>query len=355
VRTLWVYLAVWLLPAWVLLLASLWEPTIAGYALLLSSMALAYPAAGRAIRRLRSEYRWPFYLGGYALSAIAPLVSLTDATIRPVVLALSMALYVVSAVVARRSAWLYPVAVLGPVLLWQALGSLDQFERWYGLGLVALAAAYGALGIGLQPLGSTAGDDRAGRFPIRDTIGPYALPFLVVGYVLVALGLARAANQEATLAAAAFGLATLLFAASAVVFRQPVFGWATAGLSLVTYVVGLTLTPLDPSHRGLGLLPAGALALLVAEALRRRVDGKPLHPTMGPLYPHGPPTAARRNYPSARRLLRSANIVLRNDIAQDLRRHPSPLRWRGGTTPQIPGRIPLSRTRERGAGGKGSV
>src|SRR6476659_208571 len=31
--------------------------------------------------------------------------------------------------------------------------------------------------------------------------------------------------------------------------------------------------------------------------------------------------AARRTYPSARKLLRSEHIVLRNDIAQDLRRH----------------------------------
>ena len=39
-------------------------------------MALAYPAAGRAIRRLRSEYRWPFYLGGYALLALGLVAAL---------------------------------------------------------------------------------------------------------------------------------------------------------------------------------------------------------------------------------------------------------------------------------------
>ena len=41
------------------------------------------------------------------------------------------------------------------------------------------------------------------------------------------------------------------------------------------------------------------------------------------------PTAARRDYPSARKLLRSVNIVLPNDIAQDLRRHHLPVRGRG--------------------------
>ena len=121
---------------------------------MLSGLALAYPAVGLWIKRVRPEYRWPWYLGGYALSAIAPLVALPDTTLRPVVLGLSIALYVASAIVGRRSAWLYPVAVLGPVLLWQALGSFEAFERWYGVGLVVLAMAYGLIGLWLQPLGS---------------------------------------------------------------------------------------------------------------------------------------------------------------------------------------------------------
>jgi len=272
VRALWVYLAVWLAPAWAMILTNVWEPPIAGYALVLIGLALAYPAIGLWIRRVRLEYRWPWYLGGYALSAIAPLVAITDTAVRPAVLGLSVALYVASAIVAKRSAWLYPAAILGPVVLWWALGSLEAFERWYGIGLIALAAAYGVVGLWLQPFGAAADGARSGRLPLGGTIGGYALPFLVVGYMLSALGLARAANQGAELATFAFALGAVLYAASAVVFRQSVFGWATAGLTVVAYVVGLTLTPLDPLYRGLGLLPAGALALLVGEVLRRRID-----------------------------------------------------------------------------------
>ena len=272
VRALWVYLAVWLAPAWAMILTNVWDPPIAGYALVLSVLALAYPAIGLWIRRVRLEYRWPWYLGGYALSAIAPLVAITDTAVRPAVLGLSVALYVASAIVAKRSAWLYPAAILGPVVLWWALGSLEAFERWYGIGLIALAVVYGVVGLWLQPFGAAADGARPGRLPLGGTIGRYALPFLVVGYVLSALGLARAANQGVELATFAFALGAVLYAASAVVFRQSVFGWATAGLTVVAYVVGLTLTPLDPLYRGLGLLPAGALALLVGEVLRRRID-----------------------------------------------------------------------------------
>src|SRR5688572_16500679 len=135
--------------------------------------------------------------------------------------------------------------------------------------------AYGGLGLWLQPLGAGPSEPRPTRLPLRGPIGAYALPFLVVGYALSALGLARAANQQAELASLAFVLAAGLYAASATVFRQPAFGWATAGLAVVAYVIGLTLVPLDPIHRGLGLLPGGALALLIAEALRRRIDRLP--------------------------------------------------------------------------------
>jgi hypothetical protein len=399
VRTFWLYLAVWLLPGWVLILAGLWSPPLATYALVMSGLALIYPAVGLWIKRIRPEYRWPWYLGGYALSAMAPLVALTDTTVGPIVLTLSVGLYVASAIVGRRSGWLYPVAVLVPVVLWWALGSLGLFDRWYGIGLVALGLAYGGLGLLLQPLGlqraaTTAPDDAPAassdsRWVIRGRIGSYALPFFVVGYALSALGMARAANQEralltlafalgagqfalstvifrqplfgwvTALAAAgaclaslasydrwygvglvalaivygivgigvhllctgqrrlpirgrvsayglpflvvgyalgvfgliwaslhdaghdaerslttlAFGLAVGQYAATAFVFRQPLFGWVTAALFSATYVIGLPLTPLDPAQRGLQLVPGGLLALLIGEGLRRVAGG----------------------------------------------------------------------------------
>jgi hypothetical protein len=236
---------------------------------------------------VRPEYRWPWYLGGYALSAIAPLVALTDTAIRPVVLALSVGLYVASAIVGRRSGWLYPVAVLLPVVLWQALGSLALFERWYGIGLVALGLAYGPVGLLLQPIGREPAEtaaDSGSRWLIRGRIGAYALPFFVAGYALTALGLARAVNQEHALTTLAFALAAAQFAVSMLVFRQPLLGWPTALLAAGAYVVGLTLTPLDPTQRGPGLLPGGLLMLLVAEALRRIT---PHPPTPSPLRGRG--------------------------------------------------------------------
>src|SRR5207248_6426384 len=120
----------------------------------------------------RAEYRLPWYLAAYALSAIGPLVATPDPLLRVASLAISISLYVASAVVARCNTWLYLVALLTPVLLWQVLDRLAVSSRYYGLGLVALGLGYGCLGLMLHHA-----HPRRLLQPIGPTIGAYALPF----------------------------------------------------------------------------------------------------------------------------------------------------------------------------------
>jgi hypothetical protein len=268
-RALFLYLATWLFPVWLLLALSLREPPpdVAHYGLVLALLAPVYAALGLAFRAVRAEYRLPWYLAGYALSAIGPLVATPDPTLRTVALAVSIGLYVASTVVSRQSTWLYLVALLVPVWLWQVLERLDTPDRYYGLGLVMLGLIYGGLGMMLHH-----GHPRRLLQPIREVVGAYALPFFIVGFGLSALGLAIVANQARELVVLGFALGTLHYAGAALVFRQSLISYPLAATAAVAYVVGMTLTPLPSSYYGLGLWPGIAAYLVVAEVLRRRLD-----------------------------------------------------------------------------------
>ncbi|MBI4497027.1 MAG: hypothetical protein HY689_03890 [Chloroflexi bacterium] len=263
------YLSCWLFPAWLLLALSLWRPApdVAHYGIALTVLAPLYVAAGRWFRGVATEYRVPWYLGGYALSAIGPLVATPDPTVRTVALALSVTLYAASTVVFRQSAWLYLVALLTPVVLWQVAERFAVPVRFYGLGLVGLSLAYGVGAVALHH-----GSLRRLLHPIRGTVGAYALPFFVVGYGMSALGLAIVATQERGMVALGFTLGALSYAAAALTLRQSVFSYPLAFTAAVAYVAGMLLTPLAPHQYGLGLLPGIAAYLALADLLRRRLD-----------------------------------------------------------------------------------
>jgi hypothetical protein len=268
-RALFLYMLSWSFPVWLLLALSLWQPApmVAQQGLVLTLLAVVYAGLGHWMGRSRPEYRWPSYLAGYALSVIGPLVATPDPTLRVLALALTIAFYVGSTAVSHHSAWLYPVALLTPVLLWQALERFDLFDRHYGLGLVGLGLAYGCLGLLLHQ-----GDLRGLIRPLQSPIGRFGRPFLIVGCVLSALGLARVANQGPELVVIGFLLGAATYGGAAAVFRQSIFGYPLVATLTVAYLVGLTLTPLEPRLYGLGLLPGLAAYLAVAELLRRRAD-----------------------------------------------------------------------------------
>src|SRR5262249_2838242 len=72
---------------------------------------------------------------------------------------------------------------------------------------------------------------------------------------------------------AGFVLGALGYTLLAWTFRQAAFVWPAVVAVTVAYAVGLTLTPLPERARGLGLLPLLLVALIVADFLRRSLDG----------------------------------------------------------------------------------
>ncbi|MHB1133521.1 MAG: hypothetical protein ACYC4L_14210 [Chloroflexota bacterium] len=268
-RALFVYLAVWLFPVWLLLAINLWPPgwRMVHYGLALAVLAPVYLALGRFSRRLRLEYRVPWYIAAIVLSVIGAAVASAEPTPRALGLALAIGLYVACARLFRRSGWLYPATVLGAGLqlqMWELLGWEPQ---GFGLGLMALAAFYGVVGqavqrdrltISLRPLGG----------PLR----AYTLPYFAVGYLFAALGLGQAITQTRWTAAGALALGALYYLASARLFRQRLFGYLVAASAAAAYIVGLTALGVAPRFFGLALVPGVAACYVVAEQLRRRLE-----------------------------------------------------------------------------------
>src|SRR2546423_1269924 len=77
-RTLFLYLAAWLFPVWLLLALSLWRSVTPGYdgvGVVLAALAPCYAALALWFGRIAREYRLPWYIGGFGLSAPGPLVA----------------------------------------------------------------------------------------------------------------------------------------------------------------------------------------------------------------------------------------------------------------------------------------
>jgi hypothetical protein len=271
VECLFMYLAAWLFPVWLLLAMSLASPapTTTDYGIALAVLAPIYAAIGLRARNLRPEYRWPWYLAGYALSVIGPLVALAAPSPRLIALSISVALYAISSVVSRKSTWLYPVALLTPVLVWQAEQQLGVDARFYGLTLILEAVAYVGIGVLIH---HRSFDLHRAADPVRAPVDAFALPFFVVGFGLCALGLSLSASQDGTLVVLAFSLASALFAASAYLFRLSLFAYPMLGAAIVAYVVGITLTNLNWQAYGLALIPGMLACLAGAEVFRRGLD-----------------------------------------------------------------------------------
>ena len=266
--------AVWLLPAWLLQVGGLVAPEsgLAPVGLSLAAMAVIWVVVGRWGPFARPEYVMVLYLGGYAMSVLGPALAAVEYGPRITALAISVLLYVGSAAVAREHRWLAPITVLVPVLLWQALEPAPSFEQAYGLGLVLLAILYLGVGVVLHH-----GTVRALARPVLGRVSPWGQPVFTIGAILAVGGLFRLAFQTRDAMAVGYALGSIYFILSALVFRQPAFGALAVATGAVAYLSALSLTALPPGWYGVGLVPGAALALLLAEVARRRLD-RPLDP-----------------------------------------------------------------------------
>jgi hypothetical protein len=261
------YLACWLFPCWLLLAQSLRQSaaTPAAYAVTLALLAPCYVLAGSLIQRVDRTYRWPWYIAGYALAAVAPLAAAADSTLRVLTLAISIALCLASAVHSRHVAWFWLVAGLLPVLLCEVLLLSGRQVAPYAFGLLGLSLIYDLLGLMLHHRALSRSLDRLALPP-----APMAAPFLLGGQVLAGLGLLGVLDtSSAAPICAAYLLGSIHYALSFKVGRGA-WSWPLAIALAVCYGALVAAVPLFHAHAGLALLPGIAAYLVGVQALRRR-------------------------------------------------------------------------------------
>jgi hypothetical protein len=267
-RALFLYLACWLFPIWLMLTLYLWRSDLdsALYGLVLTLLAPLYVAGSLFFRRIRPEYRWPWFIGGCALAALGPLAAGSDLRLFTLSLAVSVGLCVAAAAVSRLPGWLYPVGLLMPILLWSVLDLADIARPYHGLGFAVLAMSYLVVSVPLQH-----GDIHRLLVPIREVLRPSAQPFVAISYILGVISLALAAGGERWLIMLVLALGAAHYAASAWIFRQSLFTYGVAVLLAALYIVGMLALPLTLPQHGPALLLGIGLYLASAEVLRRRL------------------------------------------------------------------------------------
>jgi hypothetical protein len=250
-RMLFMWAAAVIFPIWLTQLLTYHEVPLAWRGLALVLAAPLYIAAGLALRRVRSEYTWPLYGVGYALTAIGAMVAFENEALALYVLGIDALVYALSAYLFRQGAWLYLSNALVPAI---ALITLH-----YNGVLNALWVAPIFMGLAFAYFGGGRTFDR-GRVAKSEGVSPYALPCYAVGFLLSAAALA-VASRERGMALAVYSAGVVLYALTAWSFREPLFLYPAVWLAAVPYYLGMTLTHLSPDAYGLGWLPLIVVAL----------------------------------------------------------------------------------------------
>ncbi len=245
IRLLPLFIAVYAMPVWMLQLEAYYHLSLAWQGVSLALLAPLLIAAGLLLRRFNSDYTWPFYSAGYALTALGAMISFGDVHLAIYVLTLDVVVYAVSAVIFRQPFWLYLATCLAPITVLVTLQYNEHLtSQWVAWAFSIIGFLYFGLG---QLL------DR--RKEISTSIAPFAMPLYVPGYLLSAIALALASSDR-SLALEVYPVNILLYALSAWRFREALFLYPVAWLSIVPYYLFVTTYFTVPFEwQGLAWLP----------------------------------------------------------------------------------------------------
>lgn len=247
-RTGFLFFTAYAFPVWLAQLMAHYEVALAWRGLALALVAPFYIAFGLAVRRLKTEYTWPLYSAGYALTAVGAMVTFQDEALAIYVLALNALVYAASAYIFRQTFWLYLSNILVPVV-----GLLTLHYNFQALPAPWVAGIFMALAFLYVAAGQWF-DRRRREATASPGVVSFALPFYTLGYLLSAVALAVASGEK-FLALTVYSAGVVLYGLSAWVFRESVFLYPAAWLAAVPYYLVMTLTPLPPLWYGLGWLP----------------------------------------------------------------------------------------------------
>ena len=281
------YITAWLFPVWLCLVIDLHHPTPGGnaYGLGLVALSIGYLALGLRVRRIRAEYRWPFYIAAYAMDALG-LTMLTDQGLGAALLGygLSALLYAASARIFRRSGFAWPLALTLSVAYALALAISPLGATFYGPALLPGLLAALAIATRLRRL-----DALADGSPVRTPgtrmsrasrwLSAWASPFYLALHV-GSVGVLAVVPGSTALYAASLWALVALYGVAARRIDCPRWLYLAAAIGVQAYGVSLDATLSLISGHGLtaaglavgGIVPAAVL-LALAELVGDR-DGE---------------------------------------------------------------------------------
>ncbi len=259
--TKFLYPALGLIPAWCATWLAYLQPAARPehFGLLLLPFGVMGLTAGKWFERIAPRtslalaYSLPAYLTGYATVFAGTLLGAHIPGLLVMALLYDALLLAVSAWLFYNPLWVYPAAGLAALAYLIALGQGGIPVERQGWWLNGLAAVYLLI---------------AWLFR-RTQRQDYGTGTLVVGFLLIALGLAYSSLDQVG-ALWGYASAALLYAVGAFWLRQPLLLLPACALAVVPYANALQRSSLAPEYYGLALFPGAVLALGLGWLLDRR-------------------------------------------------------------------------------------
>ncbi len=278
VRARFLYVVLFLLPAWaVYLLLWAWPAaSLTAVGLLVLAFALPLLTAGRWVTRHEPAYRLPFYVLAYGTAVVGTLLVAESRPVLIGALLFDAGLAVLSVWLFRTPVWWYPGTVALP------LAAALLLAEW---GVTA-GYAFGWLLIGIGGLYTV-----LAWVLTRRALAAYTPPLLLMMVFWTVFGLVLASETQFG-AFVGYSLAALVLGATAVWWRWPAAFHLAVGLAVVPYITGWQLAGVAGVTLGLALWPGILLALALAHWLDGRCGVEPdeTQPKLG-AFPWSRPSA----------------------------------------------------------------
>jgi len=265
-QPLWLYLSNVLAPIIALLILHNTDSlNSTNAAWIFTGFAFAYLAIGQAIERYKKAneavvepYAAPFYMPGFALSAIALAISSSDRMLALQAYSVGVIFYALCGWLFRETLFIYPASWLAAVPYYLAITLTSLETRWYGLAWLPLILLY--IGIGrfvfhkrpLAPLG---------KGVLLQWLMHPAIPFYLLAYSLSVsmITLSYVSPLSLTLA---FAAGAILYFASAFLFSTPAWLYASLFSAHMTLLAYFTIDPKGGSAHYLSIPFMGLTWLL---------------------------------------------------------------------------------------------
>lgn len=267
-QAFWLYLSNALVPVLILLALHLNQSlTSTWVAVSFMGLAFAYFGLGQWFNRGRASaagrrasvknFALAFWVPAYLLSALALAVASSDKSLAIAIYSAGVGLYALSAWVHRKPVFLYPAVWLSAVPYYLLMTLTALPPAWYGLGWLPLIVGLILLGkfvFHKRPLSGCWAAPRTigeGKVSQAEPAGAFAffthpaLPFYLLAYTLSVSMLVLSQTTALTFTVA-LGAATLLYVASAILFRRA--AWLFPGLFTLHFGV-LTSLAIYPSDK----------------------------------------------------------------------------------------------------------